>query len=74
MDNFEILLTVMLAGFGFQGALMFILWNSQKDIRNELSDLRKDVQDIDRRLCRIEGAMSAKDCCMLKEEKMKKAE
>lgn len=27
------------------------------------------VLDIDRRLCRIEGGMAAKDCCMLKDNR-----
>jgi hypothetical protein len=33
------------------------------------------LTDIDRRLCRMEGAFSSKDCCMLKDERqLKKAE
>jgi hypothetical protein len=37
--------------------------------------MKGDLKDLDRRLCRIEGALSSKDCCMLKDEqKMKKAE
>lgn len=40
-----------------------------------LGKLEEKILDIDRRLCRIEGAMSAKECCVLKDERnLKKAE
>lgn len=31
-----------------------------------ISSTADDVKDIDRRLCRIEGALSNKECCALK--------
>lgn len=41
----------------------------------KIDNLSCEVKDIDRRLCRIEGAMSSKDCCVLKDEnKLKKVE
>lgn len=36
--------------------------------------LEEKVTDIDRRLCRLEGAFASKDCCMIKDERqIKKA-
>lgn len=68
MTSIDILLAVMIGGFGLQLSLLLIVWNC-------LSKLDDKVTDIDRRLCRIEGAMAAKDCCMLKDERhMRKAE
>lgn len=49
------------------------------DARFDKVDIRFDkleekVTDIDRRLCRMEGAFSQKECCMLKHDgEMKKA-
>jgi len=34
--------------------------------------LQETITDIDRRLCRIEGMISAKECCMLKDHSHKK--
>jgi len=31
--------------------------------------LEEKVEDIDRRLCRLEGAFSAKECCVIKEDR-----
>jgi len=37
--------------------------------------LDEKITDMDRRLCRLEGAFSSKDCCMIKEDRhQKKAE
>lgn len=50
------------------------------DQRFDKVDLRFDkleekVTDIDRILCRLEGAFSSKDCCMIKDDrKLSKAE
>ena len=40
-------------------------------VDQQLDKVREEVKDIDRRLCRIEGALSSKDCCMLKDDRMK---
>jgi len=68
MTEFQITLWIMSAGFGLNFRLLLIIWNS-------LSKLDEKVTDIDRRLCRLEGAFSAKECCMIKDDsKLKKAE
>ena len=44
-------------------------------IDKKMEKFDEKLTDIDRRLCRLEGAFSSKDCCILKEEKhIKQAE
>lgn len=65
MEKIDILLWAISGGFG--GTWLILLY-----MMREHKSLREEVRDIDRRLCRIEGALSAKDCCMLKDDKLKK--
>ncbi len=45
------------------------------NLSNRIEKVDEKVTDVDRRLCRLEGAFSAKDCCMIKEDRhIKKAE
>jgi uncharacterized protein (DUF3084 family) len=115
MEHFNLLLTVLLAGFGGMFGLILYLHSQLKnDFYNKFESFEKKMEDrfaqinqrftqidqrfeqmdqrfekidqrfekiesiildIDRRLCRVEGALSSKDCCMLKEDqKLKKAE
>ena len=50
--------------------------NLKYDLENKIEKLSEDIKDIDRRLCRIEGSLASKDCCMLKEDRqqLRKAE
>jgi hypothetical protein len=41
-------------------------------LSTKIDNLDEKVTDIDRRLCRIEGSLSSRDCCMLKDDKSKK--
>lgn len=79
MSDIEIMTWSMGGGFAGTWAMMFYMMSQTnkrvedlsceiKYLRLEMKDLREDVQDIDRRLCRIEGSLSSKDCCMLKED------
>ena len=44
-------------------------------IDHKLDKIREDIQDVDRRLCRLEGAFASKDCCMIKDSsQLRKAE
>ena len=82
MDKIDIILWVMSGGFG----LMLVMWHGLNNRMDKLDDrmdkiesridkVGDDVKDIDRRLCRIEGSMASKDCCMLKDDRqLKKAE
>lgn len=63
MEKFEILLWAIGGGFAGTWAMMFWFMTS---IKSDIQDLRKDIQDMDRRLCRLEGAFAAKDFCVLR--------
>ena len=44
-------------------------------IDKKIDKLDEKLTDVDRRLCRLEGAFSAKECCVIKSENhLKKAE
>ena len=71
MEKIDIILWVLGAGFTATFGLMIVMWNS---INHRIDKLDDKVTDIDRRLCRMEGAFSQKECCMLKHDgEMKKA-
>lgn len=79
MDKLDIILWVMGGGFTFMFGLMMTMWSSLNGrmdrIEQKLEKLDEKVTDIDRRLCRLEGAFSSKDCCMIKDSsQMRKAE
>ena len=51
------------------------LKDSHKDLSAQIGKLDEKVTDVDRRLCRLEGAFSSKDCCMIKDDRqIRKAE
>lgn len=53
------------------GAMLYIFYSR---LDGKIEKLSEKVEDIDRCLCRIEGAMSVKDCCILKAESQHKAQ
>lgn len=70
MEKIDIILWVLGAGFTAMFALMIVMWNS---LNHRSDKLDEKITDIDRRLCRMEGAFSQKECCMLKHDgEMKK--
>lgn len=68
MDKLDVIIWMIGGGF----ALMLVMWHN---LNARMDKLDEKITDIDRRLCRIEGAMAAKECCVLKEERQyRKAE
>ncbi|CAB4132535.1 hypothetical protein UFOVP256_47 [uncultured Caudovirales phage] len=65
MEKIDIVLWTIGGGFVITLGAMKILWN-------EIKSLNEKVTDIDRRLCRMEGAFSMKECCVLHSHDMKK--
>ncbi len=57
MSEFQILLTVMISGFGLLLSIMLILWN-------RIEKLDDKVTDIDRRVCRMEGSLTTHGHCL----------
>lgn len=79
MTAMELLITIVIAGFGLNFALLLVIWNSLNNridkLDQRIDKLDEKVTDIDRRLCRLEGAFSSKDCCMIKDDRqLRKAE
>jgi len=80
MNEFEILLTVLMGGITLNIVLLGFLWTnlnnridkSEASLCMRLDKLDEKLTDVDRCLCRIEGAMSSKDCCVLKDERLLK--
>lgn len=72
MTDIQILTWAIGGGFVGTWIVMGIAFKLLRDdivgLRQDLVLLREEVRDIDRRLCRIEGAMTNKDCCMLKHD------
>lgn len=73
MDKIDILLWIVGSGLALVFGLMMVMWNSITH-RFDLSDrkiekLDEKLTDVDRRLCRLEGAFASKDCCMIKDER-----
>ncbi len=62
MDQLEIFTWAFGLGFTGLGGLMIYLING---VNSRIDKLDEKVTDIDRRLCRMEGAFSRQDCCML---------
>lgn len=64
--------TVIMASLGVIWAYIVAKFNK---IDKRFERLEEKIEDIDRRICRLEGAFSAKECCMIKEERhLKKVE
>ena len=70
MDT-ESLKWILGIGFGSLGSLMLYLNSAMS---TKIDKLDEKLTDVDRRLCRIEGAMMNKDCCILKHDSNEKAE
>lgn len=74
MTDLHILMAMMGGGFSITFILMRIMWNSLREdiqsgdnsLREEIKALRTNVESIDRRLCRLEGAFSSKEGCLLR--------
>ena len=49
----------------------FFWYFLNKKIENIKTDLSKDIQELDKRLCRVEGALMNKECCLLKNDEVK---
>ena len=79
MDKLDLIFWAMGGGFSVMFALMILMWNSlnkrMDSIECRLEKLDEKITDIDRRLCRLEGAFSSKECCAITiERSQKKAE
>lgn len=51
-----------------------MLWFLYARIEKKLDKMQETITDIDRRLCRLEGAFNAKECCILTNQESKKVQ
>jgi len=58
----------LIAIIGFGITIIGLQYSFMTRFENRLDKFEEKLLDIDRRLCRIEGAMSNKDCYMLKSD------
>jgi hypothetical protein len=69
------ILTVIATGIAIVTITYTFLRNFKIDVIQKIDKLDEKVTDIDRRLCRLEGAFSSKDCCRIQDERhLKQAE
>lgn len=54
------------------GGVYLMNRNTVSHFDSKFDKLQETVTDIDRRLCRLEGAFASKDCCMIKDSSLNK--
>ena len=73
MDKLDILFWVLGTGFALVGSLFLLIWNTFNHrfdrLECRIDKVDEKLTDVDRCLCRLEGAFSLKDCCMIKDER-----
>jgi hypothetical protein len=78
MDQLELLTYTIGGGFAGTWMMMFYVAKTLKgdiaSINARIDKLEEKLTDIDRRVCRIEGSLMNKECCMLKHDHKEKAE
>jgi len=65
----DMILLIIQFGFGIFFALLLIVWGT---LWRSIGKLDEKLTDVDRRLCRMEGAFSMKECCRLSPDEIKK--
>lgn len=67
--------TIIGTDVGVVTIIYTFLRNFKIDVIQKIDKLDEKVTDIDRRLCRLEGAFTSKECCRIQDERhMKQAE
>lgn len=79
MENTELILWVMSAGFGINFALIGLVWHNSNvrtdKLENKLEGMNTKLSDLDKRLYAIETVLRMKECCILQtDQNVKKAE
>lgn len=73
MTEFQILLTVMITGFGFNGALLMVMWNHFNGRLDKLDERinkqEMDMVEVKTILRMIEGGLSSHGHCLFSQTK-----
>lgn len=64
------LLWIFGIGFSVMGLCFTGTWILIGYAISQIGKLDEKLTDVDRRLCRLEGAFSSKDCCMIKDSRI----
>lgn len=69
----ELAMQINLGNLIVMGAMMWFMYQRLdakiQAINQRLDKMQETITDIDRRLCRLEGAFQSKDCCMIKDSR-----
>ncbi len=65
MDKFDVLLTVMLSGYGLILSLILILWRKIEKVEEKLIKIEHD-------LIEIKTILRMKECCMIQDNRQNK--
>jgi hypothetical protein len=72
MEKLDIILTVMIAGFGLMMSLMLIIWNN---FNKKMDKLEERVTKIEHEMIEIKTILRFKESCRLQDERnLSKAE
>lgn len=71
MDEFlKLMQQINIGNIIVMGGMIWFLYHRMEKrfdkIDQRLDKMQDAINDIDRRLCRLEGAFQSKDCCMIK--------
>ncbi len=66
MEKIDIILWAIGGGFLIVFGSLKMMWN---EMTSRFDKLDEKVTDIDRRLCRLEGAFTSKEFCVLKNDR-----
>lgn len=66
--DFKMLVAIGVLIFGACGVMGKIMMIGFNQVNTRIDKLQETVTDIDRRLCRLEGAFHSKKCCLLKSD------
>lgn len=68
-----IMCKIMMVGFGQMNQRFDQIDKRFDRMDHRIDKMQETITDIDRRLCRLEGAFQSKECCLLKSDTQHKA-
>lgn len=73
-ERFDMLMWAIGGGFAGTWAILFYslkqIGKLDERLTGQIAKLDEKLTDVDRRLCRLEGAFASKDCCMIKDHRI----
>ncbi len=73
MNEFQVLITIQIAGFGFMGAILLCIWNHLNKridgLETRLSTLYGRINKLEMDMVEIKTILRMKECCMIKDDR-----